>query len=113
MHLFQVRPWSQEVIAWLTQVKLEELAPSASQARCRRLHCFAAWVRLGAIFEAETPHLDQLIQLAFQLITSKNEGTLCLACISTYDLCNRHDSLMSKRHPLHAYDAPAVASSME
>lgn len=84
------------MIAWLTQVKLEELAPSASQARCRQLNCFAAWVRLGAIFEAETPHLDQLIQLAFQLTTSKNEGTLCLACISIYDLCNRHvDSLMS------------------
>ncbi|DBB07782.1 TPA: Nuclear import receptor [Trebouxia sp. C0006] len=86
---YRVRPWSQEVIAWLTQVKLEELASSASQARCRQLNCFAAWVRLGAIFEAETPRLDQLIQLAFQLITSENEGMLCLACISIYDLCNR------------------------
>ncbi|DBB03975.1 TPA: hypothetical protein ACH3X1_013041 [Trebouxia sp. C0004] len=70
---YRVRPWSQEVITWLTQVKLEELAPSASQAQCRQLNCFAAWVRLGAIFEAETHHLDQLIGLAFQLTTSGNK----------------------------------------
>lgn len=92
------------MIAWLTQVKLEELAPSASQARCRQLNCFAAWVRLGAIFEAETPHLDQLIQLAFQLTTSENEGTLCLACIRIYDLYSRCvDSLLLHRHPLQLF----------
>jgi hypothetical protein len=92
------------VIAWLTQVKLEELAPSASQAQCRKLNCFAAWVRLGAIFEAETPHLDQLIQLAFQLTTSENAGTLCLACISIYDLYSRRDnSLLLHRHPLQLF----------
>ena len=67
-------------------MKLEEVAPSASQARCRQLHCFAAWVRLGAMFEAETPHLDQFIQLAFQLTTSENEGKLCMVRLLYLDV---------------------------
>ncbi len=66
------------MVQWLTQVRLEDLASSASQARCRQLNCFAAWVRLGAIFEADQLQLDQLIHLAFQFTTSQNEGKLCM-----------------------------------
>lgn len=74
----QVRPWSHDVIAWLMNVHLAEIAPSASQARCRQLTCFAAWVRLGAIFEAEAAQLDKLIQLAFQCSLSLDAGKLCM-----------------------------------
>lgn len=70
----QVRPWSHDVIAWLVNLQLPEIAPSVSQAQCRQLNCFAAWVRLGSIFEAESAQLDQLIQLAFQCTTSQNAG---------------------------------------
>ena len=69
-----MRPWSQEVVAWLTQVKPEEVASSGRQGRCRQLRCFAAWVRLGAIFEADPSQVNQLIQLAFQLTTNDDEG---------------------------------------
>lgn len=72
----QVRPWSRDVIGWLVNVQLADIASSVSQARCRQLSCFAAWVRLGAIFEAESAQLDQLIQLAFQCTTSPNAGKL-------------------------------------
>ncbi|KAL3139646.1 Nuclear import receptor [Trebouxia sp. C0009 RCD-2024] len=69
---YRVRPWSRDVIGWLVNVQLADIAPSDSQAQCRQLSCFAAWVRLGAIFEAESAQLDQLIQLAFQCTTSQN-----------------------------------------
>lgn len=78
----QVRPWSREVVAWLTGAKLKEVAQSASRAHCRQLSCFAAWVRLGAMFEAESSHLDHFIQLAFQLMTSEAEGKLCMMALS-------------------------------
>ncbi|KAL0040657.1 hypothetical protein WJX79_000805 [Trebouxia sp. C0005] len=96
---YRVRPWSHEVIAWLAQVKLEEWAPSASQAQCRQLNCFAAWVRLGALFEAEMPHLDQLIGLAFQFTTSENEdefqaGSSAVLDILEYSAEDLHLRLM-------------------
>lgn len=77
-HALQVRPWSHDVIAWLTQLQLSDVATSLSQGRCRQLDCFAAWVRLGAMFQAEPAQLDQLVELAFRCTMSQNEGQLCM-----------------------------------
>ena len=70
----QVRAWCHDVIAWLAHVKPEDLASSASQGSCRQLSCFAAWVRLGAVFEADQSQIHRLVQLAFHLTTSQDEG---------------------------------------
>ena len=72
----QVRGWSQEVLSWLQEVQPGQLADANGRGQCRRLTCFAAWVRVGALFEVEAVHVNNFIELAFQLCTSHDEGIL-------------------------------------
>lgn len=77
-----MRSWSQDVIAWLGQLQAEEgvsrqgqgQGQGAGQGPSRLLACFAAWVRLGCLFETDPVHTAPFIDLAFQLCTSQNEG---------------------------------------
>lgn len=74
----QVRGWSQEVLSWLQEVQPDQLADANGRGQCCRLACFAAWVRVGALFEVEAAYVNNFIELAFQLCTSPSEGTLAV-----------------------------------
>ena len=80
--MVQVRGWSGDVLAWLNSVKPEQVASSTGQGNCRMLACFAAWVKLGALFEVEGALTSKFIDLAFQLCASQSEGKGCMTVVT-------------------------------
>ena len=62
------------MLAWLSSIQPDQVAASTGQGNCRMLACFAAWVKLGALFEVEPAVSNRFIHLAFQLCASQSEG---------------------------------------